>query len=251
MKNRDSQKFFGKYRGKVENNVDPNQLGRLQVSCPSVLGDGKLSWAMPSTPFAGSGVGLFLLPPKSANVWVEFEGGDPDYPIWSGCFWGIGEMPASPAMEHIKLLKTDGVSIEINDMRSAGGLTIDVESPSVTNAIQIKCDTDGVEITIDQSKIKMTIEDINFAFGGDASTRHSADGIEMVASKSSVTLTEDSAEMVNDKASVSAAADTVTITGDSSEGKIGSAGVELTDGSGSANLSSGKLSVNDGALEVQ
>ena len=49
---------------------------------------------MPCAPFAGSGVGFFALPPVGANVWVEFEGGDPDYPIWSGCFWGAGEVPA-------------------------------------------------------------------------------------------------------------------------------------------------------------
>ena len=81
--------FFGKYRGKVENNIDPMMLGRVQVSVPAVLGSGQLSWAMPCAPFAGPGVGLFTVPPVGANVWVEFEAGDPDYPIWSGCFWGV------------------------------------------------------------------------------------------------------------------------------------------------------------------
>lgn len=76
--------FFGKYRGKVENNIDPMMMGRVQVSVPAVLGDGGLSWAMPCAPYAGSGVGFFAIPPTGANVWVEFEGGDPDYPIWSG-----------------------------------------------------------------------------------------------------------------------------------------------------------------------
>ena len=73
-------------------------LGRVQVSVPAVLGDGRLSWAMPCVPYAGSQVGFFAIPPVGANVWVEFEGGDPDYPIWSGCFWGTGEVPATPAM---------------------------------------------------------------------------------------------------------------------------------------------------------
>ena len=77
--------YFGKYRGKVENNVDPSQLGRLQVSVPAVLGSGQNSWAMPCTPYAGSSVGWFALPPVNSDVWVEFEQGDPDYPIWSGC----------------------------------------------------------------------------------------------------------------------------------------------------------------------
>ena len=80
--------FYGKYRGKVENNVDPLQQGRVQVTVPAVLGDGRLSWAMPCAPYAGSQVGFFAVPPVGANVWVEFEAGDPDYPIWSGCFWG-------------------------------------------------------------------------------------------------------------------------------------------------------------------
>ena len=90
--------FFGKYRGKVESNVDPKKLGRLQVSCPAVFGEGTLSWAMPATPYAGSQVGLFLVPPNGSNIWVEFEGGDPSYPIWSGCCWGEGEVPAPDAL---------------------------------------------------------------------------------------------------------------------------------------------------------
>ena len=92
------RKFYGKYRGKVEGNVDPLMLGRVQVSCPPVLGDGKLAWAMPAVPFAGPQVGFFVVPPQNANVWVEFEQGDPDSPIWAGCFWGTGEVPASPAV---------------------------------------------------------------------------------------------------------------------------------------------------------
>ena len=88
-------RYYGKYRGKVANNVDPMLLGRIQVTVPAVLGDGSLSWALPCVAFAGNGVGLFMLPPVGANIWVEFEGGDPDYPIWSGCFYGsAAEVPA-------------------------------------------------------------------------------------------------------------------------------------------------------------
>jgi uncharacterized protein involved in type VI secretion and phage assembly len=82
--------YYGKYRGKVENNIDPMQMGRVQVSVPAVLGESTLGWAMPCSPFAGSGVGFFAVPPTGANVWVEFEGGDPDFPIVAGGFWGTG-----------------------------------------------------------------------------------------------------------------------------------------------------------------
>ncbi|HYW08817.1 MAG TPA: phage baseplate assembly protein V [Longimicrobium sp.] len=85
--------FWGKYRGKVVNNVDPENRGRVQVSVPAVLGANVLSWAMPCVPMAGMQAGVYAIPPVLANVWVEFEGGHPDRPIWTGCFWGIGEVP--------------------------------------------------------------------------------------------------------------------------------------------------------------
>ena len=64
-------RFYGKYRGTVENNIDPLMLGRLQVSAPAVLGDSTLAWATPCVPYAGSGVGLFLIPPTGAHVWAR------------------------------------------------------------------------------------------------------------------------------------------------------------------------------------
>ena len=82
-------RHYGKYRGQVASNADPANRGRLQVSVPALLGD-QLVWAMPCAPYAGNGVGLFALPPVGTGVWVEFEGGDLDYPIWSGCFWADG-----------------------------------------------------------------------------------------------------------------------------------------------------------------
>lgn len=133
--------FYGKYRGTVANNLDPQQMGRLQVSVPAVLGQGSLSWAMPCVPFAGPGVGFFTLPPNGANVWVEFEGGDPDYPIWSGCFWGLGEAPATPAIEQMKVLKTDLATITINDLPGIGGVKIE----TATGA-KIEITATGIEI---------------------------------------------------------------------------------------------------------
>src|SRR6266496_2141635 len=104
--------FFGKYRGKVTNNIDPEQSGRMQVSVPAVLGEGRLSWAMPNSPYAGMQNGFYAIPPIQSNVWFEFEGGDPNFPIWSGCFWGTGEVPAlalaTPSTIPHFLLQTTG-----------------------------------------------------------------------------------------------------------------------------------------------
>ena len=134
--------FFGKYRGKVENNIDPLQQGRVQVSVPAVLGDGSLSWAMPCSPYAGSGVGFFTVPPNGANIWVEFEGGDPDYPILSGCFWGTGEVPAAPALAGMKVLKTDTATITINDLPGVGGIKIET-----VTGMKIEISVTGIEIS--------------------------------------------------------------------------------------------------------
>jgi uncharacterized protein involved in type VI secretion and phage assembly len=133
--------YYGKYRGKVENNIDPQRLGRIQVSVPSVLGDGQLSWAMPCTPYGGSQVGWFALPPVNSSVWVEFEEGDPDYPIWSGCFWGSGDVPASPLKDELKVLKTDTATITIDDTPGKGGIKIET-----TAGMKIEIGASGIEI---------------------------------------------------------------------------------------------------------
>jgi hypothetical protein len=148
--------YFGKYRGKVENNIDPMMLGRVQVSAPAVLGDGNLSWAMPCVPYAGSGVGLFAIPPNGANVWVEFEGGDTDYPIYSGCFWGVGEVPASPAIPMMKMLKTDGITLTLSDLPGAGGFTIEVDPPVVATPLKLAFTASGIEMTNGAASVKLT-----------------------------------------------------------------------------------------------
>ena len=110
---------YGKYRGQVADNVDAAERGRVQVSVPALLGD-QLVWAMPCVPYAGNGVGLFALPPVGAGVWVEFEGGDLDYPIWTGCFWADGEIsPATDAAPEVKFWNTDAVSVRIDDAAGA------------------------------------------------------------------------------------------------------------------------------------
>ena len=154
--------YFGKYRGTVANNIDPMQQGRIQISVPSVLGSGQLSWAMPCVPYAGSGVGLFLIPPIDTNIWVEFEAGDPDYPIWSGCFWGIGEVPALPAIAEMKVLKTDSCTITLNDLPGIGGVTIETMT-----GMKIILSATGLEIDNGQGgSIKMTGPQVSVNNGG-------------------------------------------------------------------------------------
>jgi uncharacterized protein involved in type VI secretion and phage assembly len=125
------QRFYGKYRGTVVNNVDAKQIGRIQVVVPGVLKPTPTSWAMPCVPVAGRQMGAFFLPPIGSGVWVEFEQGDPGYPIWTGCFWGeMGEAPAlasagNPASPSIVLQTTLQNTLVISDAPGpAGGIML-------------------------------------------------------------------------------------------------------------------------------
>lgn len=87
-------RYYGKYRGTVIENIDPEQIGRVMVQVPDVLGETPSSWALPCVPVAGVQSGVFVVPPIGSQVWIEFEQGDPDYPIWTGGFWGlVAEVP--------------------------------------------------------------------------------------------------------------------------------------------------------------
>jgi len=88
--------FYGKYRGTVAANVDPERMGRVQAIVPAV-GDAMLNWAMPCIPFSALEAGASSLPPVGAPIWIEFEGGDPHRPIWTGTFWMEGQGPLPPS----------------------------------------------------------------------------------------------------------------------------------------------------------
>lgn len=77
---------YGKFRGIVTDNVDPERVGRVLVSVPAVLGDVN-AWAMPCVPYSLAPLSELVLPEIGTQVWVEFENGNPSYPIWSGRFW--------------------------------------------------------------------------------------------------------------------------------------------------------------------
>lgn len=120
--------FFGKYRGTVSDNNDPASRGRIKVKVPAVSGDLEV-WAMPCVPYAGPGVGFYSLPPTGAGVWVEFEAGDPSYPVWTGCFWADGELPDASGPD-VKIWKTDKLTVRLDD--AAGELLVENSSTSKT-----------------------------------------------------------------------------------------------------------------------
>jgi uncharacterized protein involved in type VI secretion and phage assembly len=143
------QRYFGKYRGSVVDNVDPEQRGRIQVEVPDLQGTLPLTWAEACLPFAGPAgaqMGFFAVPPPGTAVWVEFEAGDPDYPIWTGCLFDASVDVPAPAQEpgglpHSRVVvQTQGQnSFSISDvpgegltLRAASGASIVVNEEGIT-----------------------------------------------------------------------------------------------------------------------
>lgn len=139
--------YFGKYRGLVTNNVDPNRMGRLQVSCSQVLELNLLAWAMPCVPFAGFGEGFYMMPTIGSNVWVEFEAGNPERPIWTGCFWSEQQIPAKALLPTVRTITTLGAELTLDDTPGAGGVTINVGPPVVPIPCTISAGVDGITVT--------------------------------------------------------------------------------------------------------
>lgn len=142
----ETHKYYGKYRGTVFNNIDPEQRGRIQAIVPDVSGLIPTSWAMPCMPIAGKQSGVYVVPQIGSGVWIEFEQGDPDYPIWTGCFWGIAaEVPAlalagNPVSPSIVLQTALQNAIVISDV------------PGPTGGIMIKSTT-GASIIVNDTGI--------------------------------------------------------------------------------------------------
>jgi hypothetical protein len=140
----EAKKFFGKYRGTVVNNVDPMQIGRIQVIVPDVSNLMLSSWAMPCTPVAGMNMGMFAVPVIGAGVWVEFEQGNPDFPIWVGCYWGTAaEVPmlshmVPPAVPGITLQTTLKNGIVISDVPGpTGGIQLQTATGAMISVTDI------------------------------------------------------------------------------------------------------------------
>jgi hypothetical protein len=161
-------RFQGKYRATVLQNIDPEQRGRLQLMIPDVLGPVPSTWAEACVPLAGPTgppMGVYLVPPIGAGVWVEFERGDPNYPVWVGCRWGgqsdippmarvgipaspnivmqtlgqhlvmISDAPPSPATGGILLKSATGAMVVVNDtgiyFNNGKGASITLVGPTV------------------------------------------------------------------------------------------------------------------------
>jgi hypothetical protein len=142
------ERIYGKYRGTVFNVMDPLNQGRLMAMVPEVLGSMPTGWASPCAPYAGIQAGFFSVPLVGAGVWIEFEAGDVSRPIWSGCYWAVGEQPTEPmspppTMQTTKIWRSDtGHTVSMDDFKQ----TITVSDILGTNKVVIDVKTGTVKI---------------------------------------------------------------------------------------------------------
>jgi uncharacterized protein involved in type VI secretion and phage assembly len=162
------ERFYGKYRGRVVSNTDPDKIGRLLVEVPDVQALFPSSWAMPCVPFAGNQTGAYVVPPVGAGVWVEFEQGDPEYPIWVGGFWGgTSEVPnlaqgATPPQQNVVIETQGGTTFMLSDTSGpTGGILLKLSSGA-----SIAINDNGITLSTGQgAKISLTGSSVNINNG--------------------------------------------------------------------------------------
>lgn len=159
-------RYLGKYRGFVEENADPKMLGRLRLRVPSVLGDAVVTgWAMPCLPYGGAaGQGLLFVPEVKSGVWVEFEEGDLEFPIWVGTFWsepgGESELPKPNAADGAE----DGsvqAAVTRKIIKTRKGHTIQFEDADGEESVRVVQMNEGGRNVINLDASGLTLVDLH------------------------------------------------------------------------------------------
>jgi uncharacterized protein involved in type VI secretion and phage assembly len=151
-----ADRFVGKFVGVVVDNDDPRNLSRVRVRVPEVFGDEETGWCLPCSPYAGSGVGLALVPPVDSLVFVEWPAGDTTRaPIWSGALWSDGDGVSGAGPTKVLLVTPGGHTITLDDdapsieIAAASGAKATLDDNGVT------IEFGGQKIAVGQSSISL------------------------------------------------------------------------------------------------
>jgi hypothetical protein len=117
-------RFYSEYRGFVTNNEDPESMGRLQITVPGIMDNPTDLWVFPSGQFSGNGYGSQMIPQKGDMIFVTFEMGDPNRPLWKFGHFGEDEIPKELKDVNIYWFKTPkGLLIELDDTKGEMRMT--------------------------------------------------------------------------------------------------------------------------------
>jgi len=158
MNNNQVGKFIGRYRGVVVSNIDPDKIGRLLVRVEDVMGSHPCLWASPASVVAGTQMGIYAIPPVNAGVWVEFEDGDPNDPVWTGTLPGSSTevpsaaMAAPPTNPPIVLQSLAQNRIIISSVPGEG---ITLETAAGEAGPRVVISATGIKLSIGKSSIEL------------------------------------------------------------------------------------------------
>lgn len=107
--------YYGKYRAFVRDVDDPTKRGMIRCFCPSIMGevdspDSWLGWAMPSLYYSSapsSEYGSLCVPDLNTSVFVSFEQGNLDFPVYEGG-WPTGDSSDSSSVPDLGRGQSDG-----------------------------------------------------------------------------------------------------------------------------------------------
>lgn len=155
---RTGSSYFGKYRGIVTDVDDPNNQCRIRATVAAVLGEQACGWALPAAPFAGDGHGMVMLPKVGSGVWIEFEAGQLDNPIWSGAWWAGGQRP-----------DPQGAAVRVIVSEKGHKLILDDDADEVKlvhgSGPEIKMTATEIVLTCGACEIKISNENISLNNG--------------------------------------------------------------------------------------
>jgi uncharacterized protein involved in type VI secretion and phage assembly len=217
------RRVYGKHRAIVIDNEDPEHLGRLKLSSPVFGKDNTGGWATPCVPYAGdANQGMLFIPEKGAAVWLEFEAGDIDRPLWVGSYWsktdGESELPKPNDADGVEEgeVQTPHTRKIIKTLK---GHTLQFEDKDGEECITIIQQTDGDEKNV-----------ITLSNSGITVTDFSGNKIEMI--ESGITMTDISGNMIEMSDSAFNIVSTVALTIDASgqEVKIKASAIDLISG---------------------
>lgn len=250
-----SGQLFGKYRGTVTETRDPLNMGRIQVDLSQGFPVNSTNWAMPCTPYAGNQIGFFTVPPAGSSVWVEFEQGDIEKPIWSGCYWEKDQLPPEAKVDlpdKVQVFKTEGMTIRLSNLDSGKGLFIEVKDPTVKQTLKMTFNSEGIELNHhDQIKAKLTSNTIELTNGATSSVTMTANNIQIKEGAIEINLTTTNLELKASPAQISLSPGSgIQMGSGATTTKLSSAAIELSNGAANIKLSPVSVNINNGALEV-
>lgn len=181
-------RHYGKYRGLVTDVDDPEKMGRIKAQVPEIYQEEESPWASPVVPFAGAQHGLVAIPEVGDGVWIELEGGDPSRPIWTGCWWGSGELPSPGGIQTRVLVTTAGHKLILDDEKKeihllhSGGAEMKMTGSDITLTIgqsEVKMTGDQISLKIGTTEITVSSTELTLKGGPTAQVKLSASGVEI------------------------------------------------------------------------